>query len=110
MIKDIDPLVPLLAGFVCVGFGYAMLNPNTRALFAQRNTASQLQEAAQLETRATEAMKAIAATRQNCTRVAQVSPTDVYQLPAGTAICGNGVSAILGSDGRPTLIAQEVKP
>lgn len=109
MFKDIDPLVPLLGGVALLGMGLAFSNPNYRALFSQRNAAQQLQEAARIETMATQATEAIAANRQTCTRVPKVSHEVIYRLPAGAAICGGGLTATIGADGRPVLIAQEVK-
>lgn len=109
MIKDIDPVIPLTMGFLFLGVAVAYTNPSTRTLFAQRQQSQQLREAARIESQNTEAMQIIAATRQGCTRVAQVNTTAVYKIPTGTAICDGSVSAIIGSDGRPTLLAQ-VKP
>jgi hypothetical protein len=110
MIREVDPLALGLAGFACLGIGLSFANPNTRALISQRNTATQLQQAVQVEIRATEAAKAIAAARANCTRVARVDPAATYHLPPGTAICDGRISAIIGTDRRPTLLAQEVQP
>ena len=109
MIKDIHPLVPLSMGVLLLGGAISHFNPDTRTLMAQRQQSQQLQRAAQIESQNTEAMQIIAATRQGCTRVAQVNTTAVYKIPTGTAICDGSVSAIIGSDGRPTLLAQ-VKP
>lgn len=109
MFKDIDPMIPTVLGCLLVGGAIAYSNPNTRAMFSQRQQAQQLQEAARIETRNSEAMKAIAATRTGCTRVAQISPLAVYQLAPGTAICDHRYSAIIGTDQRPTLLAQEVE-
>lgn len=109
MFKDIHPAAPLILGFLLLGGAISQANPNTRTLMVQRQQSQQLQQAAQIESRNTEAMQIITATRANCTRVAQVSPTAVYQLTPGTAICDGSNTAIIGTDKRPTLLAQEVK-
>jgi hypothetical protein len=109
IIKEIDPLTIGLAGIVAVGMGVTRLNPNTRALMTQRDTAQQLEQAAVVGKRATEAASLIADTRRNCTPVATVDPALTYDLPTGASICDSSVSAIIGTDGKPTLIAQKVE-
>jgi len=109
MIKQIDPLAIGLIGIVAVGMGFTRLNPNTRALMTQRGTAQQLEQAAIVGERATEAASLVANTRQNCTPVATVDPALTYDLAVGTPVCDSQVSAIIGSDGKPTLIAQVVE-
>ena len=109
MIKDVDPMVIGVAGAVLVGMGFSYTNPATRALMMQRDTATKLEQAAVIEARATEAASTITAARQGCTEVSAVSPDVSYQLTPGTAICDGNTTAIIGSDGIPTLIASEVK-
>lgn len=109
MIKEIDPLTIGLAGIVAVGMGFTRLNPNTRALMSQRDTAQQLEQAAVVGERATKAASLIADTRRNCTPVATVDESLTYDLPTGTSVCDSSTSAIIGTDGKPTLIAQKVE-
>lgn len=108
MIKDIDPMVIGVAGAVLVGMGFSYTNPATRALMSQRDTATKLEQAAVIESRATKAATAITAARQGCITVSTVNPDVSYDFIPGTSVCDGKSTAVIGPDGHPTLIALEV--